>query len=438
LTAVGRLESLGDLPAGTRVLVRGDVDAKPGDAVGKGDIRLRSMEETLRFGIAKGWKQIVFGHRGRDPNESLAKVAKRTGEILGVDVPLLDDWMDDATGKVSDEVARRIESAPNGAVLMLENTRKYGLECVLWKKGPDDLDGMGETLGRLATLANDMALKVADVYVNEGFSAGSMDASSVVIPAAMRRVALGKYIAGEFDGPVTRCLDARLVVFSGIKTDKFDDLEAMMDRGTIRLVIGGGVLGMALKKAEVESAGGTFSLGAAENPAFAKAPYFVPADRIEQAKRIIAAGKKQGIEFALPVDAMVDDGSIVESLEPAQEQFDVGPRTSELFEQKIAAFIRDTQPAAADPPMIAFHNGVFGMFEKEEYAGGTKRFMPQLKVLEDAGVHVYVGGGEGGKALEKYLGADKITHLFTAGGTVLNALGSEPVPYLVALRMASQ
>ena len=51
---------------------------------------------------------------------------------------------------------------------------------------------------------------------------------------------------------------------------------------------------------------------------------------------------------------------------------------------------------------------------------------------------IYVGGGEGGKALEKYGEVSWVTHVFTAGGTVLNALGSEPVPYLVALRLAAQ
>jgi phosphoglycerate kinase len=57
--------------------------------------------------------------------------------------------------------------------------------------------------------------------------------------------------------------------------------------------------------------------------------------------------------------------------------------------------------------------------------------------MKDAGVEVYVGGGEGGKALEKYGDESYATHVFTAGGTVLNALGSEPVPYLVALRLAT-
>ena len=49
----------------------------------------------------------------------------------------------------------------------------------------------------------------------------------------MDRVALGKYIASEFDGPMLRCVEAQLVVFSGIKIDKLDDLEAMIDRGKI-------------------------------------------------------------------------------------------------------------------------------------------------------------------------------------------------------------
>ena len=87
---------------------------------------------------------------------------------------------------------------------------------------------------------------------------------------------------------------------------------------------------------------------------------------------------------------------------------------------------------------MAFHNGVFGMFEDPQFESGTKRFMAQLKRMNDAGVEVYVGGGEGGKALEKYGQEDWVTHVFTAGGTVLNALGSEPVPYLVALRMAAR
>src|SRR5205809_4966614 len=89
LKAIPRLESLKDVPAGTPVLVRGDVDCKPGPQIGQEDIRLRSMKETLQFGRDRGWKQIVFGHLGRKqpdkPIGSLVKVAARLGQILGCD-----------------------------------------------------------------------------------------------------------------------------------------------------------------------------------------------------------------------------------------------------------------------------------------------------------------------------------------------------------------
>jgi phosphoglycerate kinase len=61
-----------------------------------------------------------------------------------------------------------------------------------------------------------------------------------------------------------------------------------------------------------------------------------------------------------------------------------------------------------------------------------------LQRLKGAGDEVYIGGGEGGTALEKYGQPDWVTHCFTAGGTVLNALGSAPVPYLVALSLAGR
>jgi phosphoglycerate kinase len=438
LAAIPKLGSLADVPKGTPVLVRGDVDAKPGEKIGKGDIRLRSMKETLEFGRERGWKQIIFGHIGRDPAGSLDKVAKRLGEILGCKVDLIDDWMNDETGTVSNELQRLVTNASPGAVLMLQNTRKYKLETVLWKKKPSDIENMDAEFQKLATLCNELASKVAKVYVNEALSAGSMDTSSVVVPAAMEKVALGKYCASEFEGPMMDCMAAKLVVFSGIKIDKLDDLEAMIERGQIKTVISAGSIAMALKKADVELRGGQFSLGAAENPANAKLPFYIPPERVEQAKRIISQGQAQGVAFHLPVDFMLENGAIVDALGPNDAQFDIGPTTSQLFEAAIADFIEKNQPGDPDNNIVVFHNGVFGKFEEEKFAEGTRRFVKQLAVLKDAGAKVYVGGGEGGKAVTQYLGDDKITHMFTAGGTVLNALGSEPVPYLVALKMAAK
>ena len=437
LKAIPRLESLSDLPSGTTVLVRGDVDAKPGPTLGDGDIRLRSMQETLDFGRRKEWKQVIFGHCGRKekdkPIGSLDKVAKRLGEILGCEVSVIGDWLDDATGTINDAAAARIKAAAPGSVLMLENVRGYDLETVLWKAKEEDLSKLAP---RLATLANSLAEKVGNVYVNEALSAGSLDASSTIVPLAMKRVALGKYIAREFEQPMMECLKAKLVVFSGIKIDKLDDLEAMIDRGTISTIFSAGSLAMSLRKAAAKLEGKEFCLGVAEDPAHKDKPYYIPPERVEQAQRMLAAGKQHGIEFVLPIDSVLADGSITDALKPTDQQFDVGPKTSDLFAAKIGEFIEKNK---ANPKnAVAFHNGVFGMFEDPRFESGTKAFISQLKRLKDAGHPVYIGGGEGGTALEKYGQPDWVSHCFTAGGTVLNALGSAPVPYLQALSMANK
>ncbi|MDZ7619735.1 MAG: phosphoglycerate kinase [Patescibacteria group bacterium] len=433
LAAIPRLDCLQNLPSGTPVLIRGDVDAKPGATVGEGDIRLRSMKDTVDYCRAKGWKTIIFGHIGREPEKSLDKVAKRLGEILGCDVPLLDNWLDPASTTICPSVQEAIAKAAPGAVIMLQNTRKYDAERVLWKAKADDLPKL---VPNLAKLANEFAEKVAKVFIHEAFSAGSLDSSSVVVPAAMEKVALGRYIAEQFDGPLRDCLGAQLVVFSGLKADKLDDLQAMIDRGKIQQVITGGSLAVALKKAAEELDGREFNLGESENPENKGKPFYIPADRLEQAKKMVAEGRAKGIEFVMPVDFVLQDGQVSDKIGPGNQQFDVGPASSAHYAEAVGQFIEKHKADVAQT--VVFHNGVFGMFEDSRFEEGTRSFMGQLKRMREAGIKVYVGGGEGGKAIEKYGSPEDVTYVFTAGGTVLNALGSEPVPYLVALAAASE
>jgi 3-phosphoglycerate kinase len=315
-------------------------------------------------------------------------------------------------------------------VLLLQNVRGYDIETVLWKaKEP----ALADLAGKLTVFANSLSEKVASIYVNEALSAGSLDASSTVVPLAMKQAVFGDYIAHEFEGPMQECLKAQLVVFSGIKIDKLDDLDAMIARGTIRTIVSAGSLAMALKKADALLGGKEFCLGLTEDPAHKDKPYYIPPERIEQAKRMVESARMQKIELVLPVDFKLGDERVVEVLQPGDQQFDVGPKTIAHFDQKIGEFIAAHQGR----PTVAFHNGVFGMFEDPRYEAGTKAFIGQLKRMKDAGIKVYVGGGEGGTALEKYGKPDWVTHCFTAGGTVLNALGAEPVPYLVALKAAA-
>src|SRR5947208_8392858 len=149
----------------------------------------------------------------------------------------------------------------------------------------------------------------------------------------------------------------------------------MMPRGTIRISFSAGSLAMALKKADALLRGKDFCLGVTEDPAHKEKPYYIPPDRIEQAKRMVQAGKEHGIEFVLPVDFKLGDDRVVETLQPSDQQFDIGPKTIALFEKKVGEFIESHR----GQPTVAFHNGVFGMFEKPQFEAGTRAFIPQLK-----------------------------------------------------------
>jgi phosphoglycerate kinase len=277
LRAIPGMAALEKLPSGTPVLVRGDVDAKPGEKIGDGDIRLRSMVDTLKFGQERGWKQIIFGHIGRKPEGSLDKVAKRLGELMKCDVPLVNDWLDESSISILPAVAKQVADSKPGSIIMLENTRKYKIETVMWKAKPADLP---EIAPKLAKLANEFAEKLAKHFVFEAFSAGSLDACSVAVPAAMEQSVLGEYVSNEFTLHVMRCLDSQLVIFSGLKIDKLDDLKAMIDRGKITRVIAAGSLAMALRKADAQIEGGDVSIGVAEDPAHKDQPYYIPPARV--------------------------------------------------------------------------------------------------------------------------------------------------------------
>ena len=251
----------------------------------------------------------------------------------------------------------------------------------------------------------------------------------------MERVALGKYAAGEFNGPMQKCLKADLAVFSGIKIDKLDDMEAMIARGTIKQIFASGSLAMAIRKAIGQLDNAPVCLGAAEDPANSGEPWYIPESRVEQAKAIVADGREKGITFTVPVDSVIEDGTAKD--EPGAERPAARYRP-QVDRSTSSECGRCVHRADRRQGAVAFHNGVFGMFEDPKFEAGTKAWIPELKRMKEAGVEVYVGGGEGGKALDKYGEPDWVTHCFTAGGTVLNALGSEPVPYLVALRTAAK
>jgi len=166
---------------------------------------------------------------------------------------------------------------------------------------------------------------------------------------------------------------------------------------------------------------------------------YISRERIEQARRLVHRMKNQGVELLLPIDFVLDNGKVSRTIPAEDAARDVGPATGEFFAAKLDEFLEHhrAQEAAGKGPTVAFHNGVFGMFEREEFTHGTRAFLGQLRRLHEAGVRVYVGGGEGGTALLRFGGPSWVTHCFTAGTTLLKALGAEPIPCVKALYLAS-
>ena len=441
LEKISAMNSLSDLPAGTCVLVRGDSDVvfdeqgEPDD-----DSRLRALVDTLKFGVERGWVQVLYGHRGRDPKLSLEPVAAYLAKLLtaaGVKcgpLTVIAEWMNDDTGEILDVAGAAVAKLPPGSIVLLENTRKYKLEQSLWKAQPGDLAGLAP---KLAAYANGMRDKIARIHVNEGFAASNRDLSSTVVPVTMDRCALGKYIDGEMRTHLQKTRQAELVIFSGMKMEKLDDLQAILKRGQVRVVIAAGLLALALKKADAELAGQPFEMGISGSQKESK--IYIPAERIEQAKAMLAGARQNGVEFVLPVDFILGSGAPSDTIPAAGAQFDVGPKTIALHAAKVDEFIgyHGGKLAAGKGPAVAFHNGVFGKFEEDQFSHGTRKFMDQLKKMTESGLLVYVGGGEGGAALHRYGNESWVTHCFTAGGTILKALGTEPIPYIKALYMAA-
>jgi phosphoglycerate kinase len=421
--------------------VRGDTDVvfdergEPDD-----DSRLRALVDTLKFGVDRGWVQILYGHRGRDPKLSLEPVAQYLEKLLaaaGVKcgrLSVIPDWMSDTSGEILDVAAAAVARLSPAAIVLLENTRKYKLEQSLWKAKAGDLAGLAS---QLSAYASGMREKIGRVHVNEGFAASNRDLSSTVVPRAMDRSALGKYIDGEMRTHLQKTRQAELVIFSGMKLEKLDDLQAILKRGQVRVVIAAGLLALALKKADADLAGQPFEMGVAGSQKESK--IYIPPERIEQAKAMLSQARQNGVEFVLPVDFIIGSGSPSDTIPADGAQFDVGPKTIALHKSKVDEFIRyhNQKLAVGKGPAVAFHNGVFGKFEEDQFSHGTRKFMDELKKMTQAGLLVYVGGGEGGTALHEYGDESWVSHCFTAGGTILKALGTEPIPYIKALYLAA-
>ncbi|MHC5009665.1 MAG: phosphoglycerate kinase [Planctomycetota bacterium] len=423
LASIPPIDALSDLPSGTPVWIRADLDVADRDGVIGDDPRLASLHETLEFGRKQGWRMLLIGHRGRTPDRTLEYVHQKLKETEPGCGPFIRDWFDEHAETLTGVAVKAVESLKPGQFLVFENVRRYDFEMRLWRTEAKRLEEVADHFERIASAFR----QGATVYVNDAIASGNKDFSTSALPLAMGRVALGVFARKELSEHVVRAREAGLVSFSGMKLDKLKVLTGIVQQGRVEMIIAGGSLAMALRKARGELTGEDLSIGAAGEAVNREEKAYIPPSVVEEARRLLLDAEGKSVEVVLPVDFVLEDGTVAEQIPTDAWQRDIGPATRELFREKALAWAKETTRR------VAFHNGVMGQFEVTTFAEGTEAMVGTLKALQAEGINVYVGGGEGRLALERYGSLGEVTHAFTAGGTILKCLAGRPLPFMVAL-----
>ncbi|WP_296180033.1 phosphoglycerate kinase [uncultured Mobiluncus sp.] len=391
------IDSLGDL-SGKRVLVRCDFNVPLKDGVITDDGRIRAALPTLQKLLDSGAKVITMAHLGRPkgqvmPDFSLAPVAQRLAELIGVKVTLAQD----TTGA---DAKAKAAALATGEILMLENVRFDPRET-----SKDDAER--------AAFAAEMAA-LADCYVSDGFGVVHRKQTSVYDVAKLLPAAAGFLVLKEIESLRKATENPErpyTVVLGGSKvSDKLGVIANLLTKADT-LLIGGGM---------------AFTFLAAQGYAVGKS--LLESDQIDTVKGYLDQAKQNGVELVLPVDVVVapefkaDAPATVVAADAIPEDqmgLDIGPKSGELFAAKIA-----------ESKTVAW-NGPMGVFEFPAFAGGTKAV---AKALQDGTAFGIVGGGDSAAAVRQ-LGFDesKFSHISTGGGASLELLEGKVLPGIEVL-----
>jgi phosphoglycerate kinase len=370
--------------ANKRVLIREDLNVPIRDGAVSSDARIRAALPTIQAALAAKARVMVMSHLGR-PDEgkyaeefSLAPVAQRMSELLGVPVRLKKDWL----GGV--EVAA-------GEVVLLENVRFNKGE----KKDSDDLSR------RMAELC--------DVYVMDAFgTAHRAEASTHGVAKFAPIVCAGPLLVNELSALETALeKPARplLAIVAGSKVStKLTVLESLLGK-VDQLIVGGGITNTFL-------AAIGFNVGKS---------LYEPA-MLDICKRLLEQSAKRGIAIPMPTDVVVAkefsakaeaDVKNVDAVSAEEMILDIGPDSAEAIARLIGS------------AGTILWNGPVGVFEFDQFGEGTRTV---AMAIARSKAFSLAGGGDTLAAIEKYGIEDSISYISTGGGAFLEFVEGKKLP----------
>jgi phosphoglycerate kinase len=371
--------------AGQRVFIRADLNV-PQDDAGHitEDTRIRASIPCIEMALQAGAAVMVTSHLGRPtegefkPEDSLAPVAQRMGELMGREISVLADWV----GGVS--------VAP-GQLVMLENCRVNKGE----KKNNEEL-------------AKQMAA-LCDIYVNDAFGTAHRAEGTTYGIAQFAKIACaGPLLAAEIDA-VTKALAhpkrplVAIVAGSKVST-KLTILQSLASK-VDGLIVGGGIAN-------------TFMLAAGLRIGKSLAEPSL----LDDAKAVIAAMAARGAAVPIPVDVVVakafaadSPATVKDARDVADDDLilDIGPRTAKILADQLLA------------AGTIVWNGPVGVFEFDAFAKGTETL---ARAIAASPAFSIAGGGDTLAAIAKYGIEGDIGYISTGGGAFLEVLEGKTLP----------